>query len=180
MRTSLRAAVAFSILLSVTGCTCNGPLIQEKIGRRPALRLSIDGYLQETRNPPLTRFSRAIGFLTTPFKNLGVVGWIDLNSQAEVIGCVEQDAISTDRFQTLDVRVVSFKLAGEVTTKPLYIRVEVCRADLPSPPPHPMPQDRQVMITGELMWDGDGFFEIHPGRSGSVVVLENRQCPPPG
>src|SRR5260370_25294324 len=113
MRTPLNAAVASSILLSVAGCTCNGPLTQERLGPRPAQRLTIDDYLQETLNPPLSRFSRAVGFFTTPFKNVGVVGWIDFHAQAEVIGCVEQDAISTDRFQTVDVRIASFKLAGK-------------------------------------------------------------------
>src|SRR5260370_36599696 len=104
MRTPLNAAVAFSILLSVAGCTCNGPLIQERLGPRPAQRLPIDDYLQETLNPPLSRFSRAVGFFTTPFQNVGVVGWVDFHAAAQVLGCRVTGPISNERLQTVGCR----------------------------------------------------------------------------
>lgn len=154
--------------------------MQEKVGKSPRHPKTIDGYLAAIPNGRVNWIARTLGFLTTPFKNLGIFGWADIYPRAEIIGCVVQQALSTDRLQTLDIRVRSFAVAGEEVrpTQPRFIRAEMCRVTHQERTPAPMSTDRQVKIAGKLVWDGDGFFEIHPGLCGSVEVLDLPCLPP--
>jgi hypothetical protein len=82
---------------------------------------------------------------------------------AKADGTVEQQAGSTDGLYTIDLRLNNLTVAG--TPIPLakvsYLRIEV----FPSAKRGaqlPVKVGDQLCISGKFMWDGDGFFEIHP------------------
>jgi hypothetical protein len=80
-----------------------------------------------------------------------------------VSGTVLQVATSTDRLHTIDVEINKFFLSdNEIPlTGTRFIRIEVfptvriAKHELPS-------RGLAVQICGQLMWDGDGWLEIHP------------------
>ncbi len=130
-------------------------------------------WLKPEVNGALSWPARALGVVTTPFKNVGFIGWTNLGMRAAVIGRVEHAAASTDRFLTVDVgleRIVIDDLACSLDS-PRYLRSEVCLCMVPlAADERPRTGDR-VEIDGRLVWDGDGFLEVHPEAPGDVHVL---------
>src|SRR5207249_1845079 len=81
------------------------------------------------------------------------------------------EAVSSDGFRTVDLQLASVEYDSERcwTSKPSFVRVEI------------RPETRRVVsespkvgqiarISGQLMWDGDGFLEIHPFRAGDIEI----------
>src|SRR5262249_53517151 len=76
----------------------------------------------------LSWFDRALAFLTTPFKFLGISGWKETGCDAGASGGPVRDAQhSTDGFWTIDVALASFSIGGSSPepAPPRFIRVEV-------------------------------------------------------
>lgn len=127
--------------------------------------------LRDSSNPPLTLLARATGILTTYLgKMLGIQGWRDYKLPASVNGFVVHAAGSTDLFYTIDVKIESLTVgsrAVNIAPDKTFIRVEV----LPQTrfgAPIPVAPDQRVCISGRLMWDADGFLEIHPNRAADI------------
>ena len=108
--------------------------------------------------------------VTTPFKRLGIYGWTDLQYSVATIGTVEQVAESTDKFLTVDLRIDSMLVneADLVLPPASFIRAEICLADIGLSECKKPRLGQKVRIAGRLMWDGDGFLEIHPQRRADV------------
>ncbi len=177
---AIRLAAALAAVAVLQGCGCTTYSNRLCIGHRPphiAQLRKCD--LRDTINPPLCPIGRALGFFTTPFKRAGVFGWKDMHIAAVVIGTVEQVATSTDHFVTADLRVGELTANGapvDVDDK-RYLRAEICARRLRlAKAALPCPGDT-IRITGLILWDGDGFLEIHPQRAEDVEILErNGDC----
>lgn len=133
------------------------------------------GRLRETANRRLRGFARVAGILTTPLaKNIGIRGWRDYCLDVEVTGQVWQVARSWDGYETVDIALERFGSAGDpanlVAGRHKFIRLELRRAVRKGMRRNPAPGDR-VEVRGHLLWDGDGFLEVHPLQGGSVHVL---------
>ena len=133
----------------------------------------VSSVLRQRPNPPLSFIARSSGVVTTYLgKMLGIQGWRDYHLPARVNAKVVQAAGSTDLFYTIDLKIESLTVGGEDVRTPeggSFIRVEVLPrvrvgARLPVQP------DQSVCISGKLMWDADGFLEIHPNTAKQIEV----------
>lgn len=156
-----------------TSCTCTAISNHQWVGR-PAPKISrpadIATHLRKRVNGKLGAFARTTGILFTPFKRMGIVGWSDLGYDAEITGVTQQAATSTDQFCTVDMKLETLQIDGQNVplTDARYLRAEICLCDV-----HLAEADRPkrgdlVWMRGRLVWDGDGFVEIHP-RNGAEV-----------
>jgi hypothetical protein len=120
--------------------------------------------LRHSSNPPLNCLARTTGIFTTYLgKMLGIQGWRDYHLDARVSGRVVQGASSTDGLYTIDLEIESLTVSHRSVrlAQPSFIRVEVFpRARKGAAVP--VPTGSNYCIAGRLMWDGDGFLEIHP------------------
>lgn len=118
-----------------------------------------------------------VSLLTTPFKRVGIVGWTDYCVEACAVGAVVHADRSLDGFYTVDLALDSFAVQGQETAlaAPRFIRAEIRgRARKQTPLPR---RGGNARICGELMWDHDGFLEIHPRLQSQVEVLTQPQGP---
>jgi len=126
------------------------------------------GMLSSAPQEKLSWFDRAIAFLTTPFKFLGVSGWKETGCEARAAGAPVRDAQhSTDGFWTIDVALESFAIRGNEAdpTPPKFVRVEV----EPRTSAHAVCAARRILAGTQLAFGGpvvidiDGpFLEVHP------------------
>lgn len=124
--------------------------------------------LSAAPQPALSWFDRAIAFLTTIFKFLGISGWEETGCDAKAHGQPVRDAQhSTDGFWTIDVRLTAFEIgttSADLTT-PRFLRIEV----EPGTEAHAVcamsrigPQTG-LAFGGAVVIDADGpFLEVHP------------------
>jgi hypothetical protein len=124
--------------------------------------------LSEAPQPALSWLDRAIAFLTTPFKRLGISGWKETGCSGRGSGRAVRDAQhSTDGFWTIDVALAGLDVAGvpaDLST-PRYLRLEVepgtkahdvCAAAAPR-------SGARLEFGGAIVVDTDGpFLEVHP------------------
>jgi len=173
------STIAFFTAL-VAGCGCVPVSDNLWLGlRRPPAGVSesnIEQFLKTKVNHPVDDFSRDIGLFTTAFKRLGIVGWRDMGFSARVEGVVSNAPVySTDGFLTLDLSISKLEISGEA--RPLhdqrFIRAEVCAPALGIQPSDFMAPGARLSVGGLLLWDGDGFFEIHPTRGDDLHVIRN-------
>jgi hypothetical protein len=137
---------------------------------QPVLRSSV--------NRSLSVLARSAGILTTYFgKMLGIQGWRDYRMRATAGGKVVYSAGSTDGLYTIDLqldRLYVENWPAPLPQSPTFIRIEVFplarfRAPLP------VRKSEDVCISGKLMWDADGFLEIHPKKR---TDFEQSRCKP--
>jgi hypothetical protein len=128
---------------------------------------SLPSVLRPSANPPLGWFVRASGIVTTYLgKLLGIQGWRDYHLRGRVKGSVVQAAGSTDFLYTIDLQIEEMHLGDTLVSldaNPRFIRVEVfpfARIGVPLP----VKAKDEVCVSGKLMWDADGFLEIHPKK----------------
>jgi hypothetical protein len=169
-----RAAIAASSVIFLLRCECVPVSDRLWLGPKPSPLTSPDGIaikLRSEANPSINGFQRDIGFLTTPFKRIGILGWRDTGFSMTVSGTVVHSPVySSDGFLTIDLRLSKIVIGGKDI--PLvgerFIRAEVCVC---SPGlqrnQFPITNDR-LAVTGRVLWDGDGFYEIHPACGSSL------------
>jgi hypothetical protein len=94
---------------------------------------------------------------------LGIQGWRDYHLRASVQGRVVQAAGSTDGLYTIDVQIDRLCVADKSAAlhRPSFVRIEVFPFSRIGAP-LPVTRNQNVSISGKLMWDADGFLEIHP------------------
>ena len=125
---------------------------------------------------PLCALARALAFLTTPFKRLGISGWKETGCGSSGRGAPVRDAQhSTDGFWTIDVRLSDFSAGGSPAdlSRPGYLRLEVepetaahaiCAA-------RPIGPATPLEFGGAIVIDEDGpFLEVHPDGQFRVVA----------
>jgi len=103
----------------------------------------------------------------------GVQGWRDYRINIAIDGKVAQLAHSLDGMTTVDLEVRRVKMSQTipVDVPNKFLRMEIFGyvgrhlqvAAL---------QDRVVEVRGKLMWDGDGFLEIHPISASGIRILK--------
>jgi hypothetical protein len=126
--------------------------------------------LRRSSNSPLNRLDRTTGILTTYLgKMLGIQGWRDYHLSGTVSGAVVQCAGSSDGLYTVDVAIGQLTIQGQTVAlvNSTFIRVEVfpwVRENAPLP----VKNGDEVCVSGKLMWDGDGFLEIHPRHANEI------------
>jgi hypothetical protein len=125
----------------------------------------------------LSWFDRAIAFLTTPFKFLGISGWEETGCAAKAAGRPVRDAQhSTDGFWTIDVALGSFAIGAAAAdlSSPRYVRLEVepdtaahavCAAT-------PIREGAALEFGGAVVVDTDGpFLEVHPEEDFRIAAI---------
>jgi len=123
--------------------------------------------------PALGWFSRAIACLTTPFKFLGISGWVDTGCSGEGIGRLVRDAQhSSDGFWTVDIALDGLSIGALEAPDERYLRLE-CE---PATAAHGVCADRlplageTLRFGGPLVVDTDGpFLEVHPSEDFEVI-----------
>jgi hypothetical protein len=131
----------------------------------------VTAVLRNAANPPLNWLARSTGILTTYLgKMAGIQGWRDYHLCARVQGKVVQSAGSSDGLYTIDLAVEQMTVGTRFVevVRPSFIRIEVFPR-VRKGAPLPMRQGDQACISGELMWDADGFLEIHPHLSNEIA-----------
>lgn len=161
-----------------TGCTCTAISNHQWVGRKaPKINRPEDiaEHLRQSVNGKVGGFARARSFLFVPFKRIGIVGWSDLGYDGEITGVVKQTAKSTDQFYTVDMKLETLQIDGR--SIPLdderYLRAEICLCDVKLSEKDRPKAGETVWMRGRMVWDGDGFVEIHP-RSEAEVKTQSR------
>jgi len=174
---ALRCVLVLTVLVGAvaltTGCKCTAVSNHAWVGFRPPkidCPEEISQHLRQTVNGEGGKCSHVAGMFTTPFKRLGIVGWTDLGYDGEIIASVRQAAKSSDKFYTVDMKLESLHIDGR--KMPLvgdrYLRAEICLCDVDlNEREMPRVGDR-VWMRGRMVWDGDGFVEIHPRSAAEV------------
>ena len=160
----------------MAGCTCAAISNHEWIGHCPPTinhPQDIACQLRTSVNPKLCPLDRFSGIVSTAGKRLGISGWSDLGYDGEVTGTVLQAAKSTDQFYTVDIKVETLRIDGATGTcdRERYLRAEICLCNVDlRKNERPCPGD-EVRMRGRMVWDGDGFVEIHPRSRDEVRTL---------
>jgi hypothetical protein len=168
--TILSAALAS---IFITGCRCTPVSNHEWAGHYPPKIKTpedIAANLRRQAIPPVKPAGTRIAFFTTPFKRIGIFGWSDLGYDGAVIGRVKQTSLSSDKFYTVDMQVKELQIDGR--PMPLngdrYLRAEICTCQVTLSDANRPSTNDTVWIYGRLVWDGDGFIEIHPRKTDDV------------
>ena len=112
----------------------------------------------------------------TPFKAMGVQGWKDFHLHASARGHVIQHEVSSNGYRTVDMRLESLRLNKvHVHWKGTrYMRVEIFLGKVQVDPAILDITNALLHVEGKLVWDEDGWFEIHPERTGDVRLEPRR------
>lgn len=113
-----------------------------------------------------------VGVVVVWFKSLGFNGWKDFHLHAKAQGPVVLHQISSSGFFTVDIRLNSLTVEDVPIpiTGPRYMRLEIFlgRVDVDKAMRHET--NEVITAEGKLAWDSDGWFEIHPQKTGDVRV----------
>jgi hypothetical protein len=174
-----KRTVLFLVLGCSVLCSCAGPCYSRRqiIGRKPCLivkQADVRCCLSCKQDKHVGTFSAAVGFLTTPFKNLGIAGWTDYHLTAAAIGSVVEARLSTDEFYTVDLKLESLRVGNSSldNVRGKFMRLEIYR---PSPSLlADIGQRKRLFASGKLVWDGDGHLEIHPQQLSDYRLLQDK------
>jgi hypothetical protein len=136
------------------------PIIATVAEAGPQLRAHVNNSLRAWQTIP--------AFLLTPFKRLGISGWNDYCLQIELSGVAVQSRRSTDGFQTVDIRILQANDSHWRSGS--YIRVEVMPSVRRGLVHIPKVGD-SYRIKGEVVWDGDGWLEVHPWAASDINFI---------
>jgi hypothetical protein len=173
MRALLTSALA--VFLS-TNARAEGISCWMRCHRPPKIQSANDvaQVLRPSPNPPVKFLARSAGILTTYLgKMLGIQGWRDYHLPANVRGTVVQAVGSSDGLYTIDLAIKQLTVDGRVVQlqRASFVRVEV----LPFVrigAPLPVCKDDEIRVSGELMWDADGFLEVHPKHAREIATVK--------
>jgi hypothetical protein len=123
-------------------------------------------------------YRNTLAGIFTPLKHAGFRGWTDYCAEACAVGKVLSGVGGVDAMYTVDMALESFSVNGVEThlDGPRFVRVEFFSETKKSVDRLPRKGD-SARICGKLMWDGDGFLEIHPRESGGVEILNEKPKP---
>jgi hypothetical protein len=108
-------------------------------------------------------------------KWMGIQGWRDYHLSANVSGTVIHAAGSTDGLYTIDLQIEQLHVGVQAVSLPKYptfIRIEVFPSKR-NGAPLPVHAGEVMCISGMLMWDADGFLEIHPKSATDIMEVVN-------
>lgn len=113
---------------------------------------------------------RAAEVVVTVAKSAGIQGWKDYHMRAKATGVVVQHELSSNGFFTMDVRLQSL-LVNRVPIRwpgTRYMRFEIFLGKVSVDKIIRDETNEMIVGMGKLVWDSDGWFEIHPQRTGDV------------
>jgi hypothetical protein len=138
--------------------------------RDPALQANLS-----TNSWPSQPFAgRAAEVGTTLFKSAGIQGWKDYHMSALATGVTVQHEYTSGPYLTIDLRLQSLMVKHVVV--PLrgrrYMRVVIFLPKASADPAVYKQTNSVVLAKGKLVWNFDGWFEIHPREKGDVTLLQ--------
>jgi hypothetical protein len=168
-----------SLLLLAPASTAQGRPIQvckrNPVGfRAPEIKTSQDAANSLGKKAvfaPWWIYRNTISPLFTALKHVGFRGWTDYCSEACAAGTVVHAVNGIDGFYTVDLALTEFEVHGEPTRLegPRFVRIEMYGKARKQT--HPLPRKGDTArICGKLMWDGDGFLEIHPRNAADAEI----------
>lgn len=171
--------IGLGILLLFSGCI--GPRYSKHdmiVTGKAAPRIegphdpAIEANLSTNCWPRQPFLGRAAEVGTTLFKDAGIQGWKNYHMNARAAGVVVQHQFSTGPYLTLDLRLRSLSVEGVSIPLPgpRYMRVVVFLARASVAPAVHKRKDPMVVAEGKLVWNCDGWFEIHPQKTGDVFL----------
>ena len=188
-RLGIRVAGSFLLLMVLAWAVCAPcAAAQEKpirickrgpVGFRPpdikSPQDAADALRRKVNLTPWWIYRNTLAIIFTPLKFAGFRGWTDYCSEACAVGLVEHGVGGIDRMYTVDIALREFSVNGEKTRLDgqRFIRVEFFSGVKKKTRPLPRKGD-SVRICGKLMWDGDGFLEIHPRSPADVEILKEK------
>jgi hypothetical protein len=143
------------------------PCKQNPVGARAPKLASpqdaADHLRQKINFKPWWTYRNTLAIIFTPLKHAGFRGWTDYCSVACALGEVRHAVGGIDGMYTVDLALSAFRVNEEEThlSNQRFIRVELFLALKKHMRVLPHEGD-SVRICGKLMWDTDGFLEIHP------------------
>jgi len=163
------------VIALTTGCRCTAISNHEWAGHYPPKISRPEDIADNLIHAVNHRVKHAgvAGFFTVPFKRIGIFGWSDLGYDGEVTGVVQQTSNSTDQFYTVDLRLNTLQIDGKnmPLTGKCYLRAEVCLCEVTLSKEEQPKVGETVWIRGRMVWDGDGFVEIHPRSNVEIKKL---------
>ncbi len=131
-----------------------------------------DALRRKVNFSPWWIYRNTLSIIFTPLKFAGFRGWSDYCSEACAVGLVERGVSGIDGMYTADLALREFSVNGEPTRLDgqRFIRVEFFPSVKKKTRRLPRKGD-PARICGKLMWDGDGFLEIHPRNPADVEIL---------
>jgi len=134
----------------------------------PAIAQNLTTNLWAKSNFP----DRAAEVGVTPFKAMGIQGWKDYHIHAQARGYVMQQEVASSGFRTVDLRLASLTVDNvRVRWKGTrFMRVEIFLGKVFVNPAILDNTNALLCVEGKLVWDEDGWFEIHPQNSGAIYM----------
>ena len=136
--------------------------------RDPALQANLSTNLWARQ--PFPGHAAEVG--TTLFKSAGIQGWKDYHMNARATGVALQHEFTSGPYLTVDMRLQSLTVnrVPVPLRGPRYMRVVIFLAKVSVN--HSVSEETNPVIVarGRLVWNFDGWFEIHPEKTGDVVL----------
>ena len=117
---------------------------------------------------------RAAEVVVTVAKSAGIQGWKDYHMHAVARGEVIQHEFSSNGFLTMDIGLESLRI-NHVRIPlhgPRYMRFEIFLGKLSVDKAVYTNANAYIVGQGKFVWDSDGWFEIHPQKTGDVVLAK--------
>jgi hypothetical protein len=113
---------------------------------------------------------RAAEVVVTVAKSAGIQGWKDYHLRARARGLVVQHEFSSNGFLTMDVQLQSLTINRvQIPLRgPRYMRFEIFLGKVSVEKAIYAETNAWIVGQGKLVWDSDGWFEIHPQKTGDV------------
>jgi hypothetical protein len=168
-----------SLLLICVGCT--GPRYYDHniiVTGKPApkIRGPRDPMLQANLSTnfwaPQPFLGSAAEVGTVTIKSAGIQGWKDYHMNAQATGVALQHKFTSGPNLTIDLGLQSLtvKHIPVPLRQPSYMRVVIFLATTSVAAAVYERTNPVVVAQGKLVWNSDGWFEIHPQKTGDVQV----------
>ena len=117
---------------------------------------------------------RALEVGATVGKSAGVQGWKDYHLHAKAWGVAIHHEYSSNGFLTMDMRLKALNVNGVqiALAGPRYIRFEIFLGKLSVDKAIYEQKNALVVGEGKFVWDSDGWFEIHPQKTGDIELAK--------
>lgn len=178
-RTRIFALLATGLIMSCAGCI--GPHYSKKelivSGRQPPHihgphDPAIEANLSTHPWPKSPFPDRAAEVVVTVAKSAGIQGWKDYHMWARARGEVIQHEFSSNGFLTVDVGLESLTInhVRVPLPGPRYMRFEIFLGKVSVDKAIYTKTNAMIFGQGKFVWDSDGWFEIHPQKTGDVEL----------
>jgi hypothetical protein len=137
--------------------------------RDPALQASLT-----TNMWPLQPFAGSAAEVgTTLIKSAGVQGWKDYHMYAQAKGIAIQHKFTSGPYMSLDMRLQSLTVnrVPVPLRGPKYMRLVIFLGKISVAAAVYERTNAQVFARGKLVWNSDGWLEIHPKKTGDVELI---------